>query len=208
MNPYQSQLDHLQQRIAEAEVLVQDPELGQIAQQESQELVKQLAEMQAAAEAYEQTLAMAGGSSIDSAQLRPLKCVLEFRPGAGGDEAKIWAGELLRMYIRYAERVGLAFTLLEELSLEIKGKVQVASTGDTGRTGTVNTLETEQSLTVYELLRFESGVHRVQRVPTTEAQNHIHTSTASVAVIPEVAPTAVSIVAFSSLVAGPFFTFE
>lgn len=98
--------------------------------------------------------------------------ILEVRGGTGGDEAALFAGDLLRMYQRYAELQGWKFTLMEESPGEVGGyKEAVASISGKG---------------VYARLKFESGVHRVQRVPATEASGRIHTSAATVAVLPEV----------------------
>jgi peptide chain release factor 1 len=98
--------------------------------------------------------------------------ILEVRGGTGGDEAALFAGDLLRMYQRYADLKGWTFTMLEESPGEVGGyREAVASISGRG---------------VYARLKFESGVHRVQRVPTTEASGRIHTSAATVAVLPEV----------------------
>jgi peptide chain release factor 1 len=90
----------------------------------------------------------------------PNEVILEARAGAGGDEAYLFATELVAMYSRYAESMGWSAKPLDELTVEIKGK------------------------DVYRKLRFETGVHRVQRVPATEKNGRIHTSTASIAVLP------------------------
>jgi peptide chain release factor 1 len=90
----------------------------------------------------------------------PNEIILEARAGAGGDEAAIFATQLVEMYERYAESLGWSAKHLDEYSLEIKGK------------------------DAYKLLRFETGVHRVQRVPATEKNGRIHTSTASIAILP------------------------
>jgi peptide chain release factor 1 len=97
--------------------------------------------------------------------------ILEIRSAAGGDEASIWAGDLLRMYERYAERLGFRIEPLESSSAETGGfdKVTVAVKGRGA----------------YSRLKYEGGVHRVQRVPKTESQGRVHTSTATVAVLPE-----------------------
>jgi peptide chain release factor 1 len=98
--------------------------------------------------------------------------ILEIRAGTGGDEAALFAGDLLRMYTRYADLHGWKLTLMEESPGEAGGyKEVIASIHGKG---------------VYARLKFESGVHRVQRVPATEAQGRIHTSAATVAVLPEV----------------------
>jgi len=97
--------------------------------------------------------------------------ILEVRAGTGGDEAGLFANELLRMYLRYAERKGWKYTLMDS-SDNAAGGIKDASV----------TIEGDG---VYSYLKYESGVHRVQRVPATEAQGRIHTSTATVSVMPE-----------------------
>lgn len=97
--------------------------------------------------------------------------ILEIRAGTGGDEASLFAGDLMRMYMRYCERRGWKVALLTETEGSVGGfkEVQLEVTGDD----------------VYGTLKFESGVHRVQRVPDTEASGRVHTSAATVAVMPE-----------------------
>jgi peptide chain release factor 1 len=97
--------------------------------------------------------------------------VLEIRAGTGGDEAALFAGDLYRMYSRYAERQGW--------------KIDVMNLSDTGGGGIKEVVALIEGRNVYSRLKYESGVHRVQRVPTTEASGRIHTSTATVAVLPE-----------------------
>jgi peptide chain release factor 1 len=97
--------------------------------------------------------------------------VLEIRAGTGGDEAALFAADLFRMYTRYAERQGW--------------KVDALSMSENGIGGLKEVVASVEGRGVYGLLKHESGVHRVQRVPTTEASGRIHTSTATVAVLPE-----------------------
>jgi len=97
--------------------------------------------------------------------------IMELRAGAGGDEAALFAGELLRMYVRYAERHGW--------------RSEVLSGAPTGLGGFKEAMLAIQGRGAYSRLKYESGVHRVQRVPATEAGGRIHTSTATVAVLPE-----------------------
>jgi peptide chain release factor 1 len=97
--------------------------------------------------------------------------VLEIRAGTGGDEAALFAAELFRMYSKYAERQGW--------------RLEVMSSNDTGVGGLKEVIATIEGRGVYSKLKYESGVHRVQRVPATEASGRIHTSTATVAVLPE-----------------------
>ena len=97
--------------------------------------------------------------------------IMEIRSAAGGDEAALWAGDLVRMYERYADRVGYKIEQIEASPSEVGGydKVTLAVKG----------------AGAYSKLKYEGGVHRVQRVPKTESQGRVHTSTATVAVLPE-----------------------
>jgi len=95
--------------------------------------------------------------------------ILEVRGAAGGEEAKIWGEDLLNMYTRYAQIKGWKIEVLDGNVLKFKGK------------------------DVYKLLQYESGVHRVQRVPTTESSGRIHTSTATIAILPEIKPAQVEL---------------
>jgi peptide chain release factor 1 len=98
--------------------------------------------------------------------------MLEIRGSAGGDEANIFAGDLMRMYLRYADKMGWQTQVLSKTDCEAGGvsEVIISMKGDS----------------IYSRLKYESGVHRVQRVPATESQGRVHTSTATVAVMPEV----------------------
>ena len=98
--------------------------------------------------------------------------IVEIRAGAGGDEAALFAADLFRMYSRYAERKKWKIEIIEKQDGELGGIKEIAFT--------------IIGLGAYSRLKFESGVHRVQRVPKTEASGRIHTSTATVAVLPEV----------------------
>ena len=97
--------------------------------------------------------------------------ILEIRAGTGGDEAALFAGDMFRMYSRYAERQGW--------------RIEVMSTSESGTGGVKEVIASIEGRGVYSRLKYESGVHRVQRVPATEASGRIHTSTATVAVLPE-----------------------
>lgn len=105
--------------------------------------------------------------------------MLEIRAGAGGDEANIFVGDLMRMYMRYAGNIGWQAAVVGKSENDIGGysEVIIAIKGDN----------------VYSQLKYESGVHRVQRVPVTESQGRIHTSTATVAVMPEVEDISIEI---------------
>ena len=97
--------------------------------------------------------------------------ILEIRAGTGGDEAALFAGELFRMYSRYAEKQGW--------------RIEVMSSSESGTGGVKEVIASIEGRGVYSRMKYESGVHRVQRVPATEASGRIHTSTATVAVLPE-----------------------
>lgn len=106
-------------------------------------------------------------------------CILEIRAGTGGDEASIFAGDLWRMYQRYCDRIGLKMNVVDYTEGTAGGyKEIICSVSGNG---------------AYGLLKFESGVHRVQRVPETEQQGRVHTSAASVVVLPEVEDVSVEI---------------
>ncbi len=147
--------------IDDARAMLDDPEMRELAEDELPALEARLPEAETSIR-----LALL---PRDSADARP--AIIEIRPGTGGEEAALFAGDLLRMYQRYAEARGWAFAILEESQTELGGiKEVVASVKGQG---------------VFARLKFESGVHRVQRVPTTESGGRIHTSAATVAVLPE-----------------------
>ena len=147
--------------LAEAEGWLHDPEMRVLAEEELPRLKARLPEM-------EQKLRLAL-LPRDAADARP--AIVEIRPGTGGEEAALFAADLLRMYQRYAEQMGWRFQLLEHSETELGGiKEAVARIEGEG---------------VFARLKYESGVHRVQRVPETEAGGRIHTSAATVAVLPE-----------------------
>lgn len=151
----------LQADLAEAEEMLSDPEMKALAEEELPALRARLPE---AEHALQLTLL-----PKDAADARP--AMIEIRPGTGGDEAALFAGDLLRMYQRYAEAKGWKFEMVEYQETELGGvKEAVAAVRGEG---------------VFARLKFESGVHRVQRVPETESGGRIHTSAATVAVLPE-----------------------
>jgi peptide chain release factor 1 len=145
----------------DAEALLDDPEMRELAEAELRELKERIPALE-----YELRVALLPKDSADD---RP--AILEVRPAAGGDEAALFATELFAMYQRYAESRRWRFEILEYSDTELGGlKEGIAEI--TGRG-------------VFARLKYESGVHRVQRVPTTESQGRIHTSTVTVAVLPE-----------------------
>lgn len=189
-NPYQAQIDQLQSQIQESQQLLDDPILGQLAQQEIDSLTQQKQALEKAAQEYGS--GFEGEENVEDSNFT--NCTIEIRQGAGGDEAKIWASDLQRMYLRFIETIGLKVEFLDDLVFKVKGKLN--------NPGQILDVKSEdepdakidaQFLTAYHLFKYESGVHRVQRVPVTESQGRIHTSTASVAVLPEVPKTSVEI---------------
>ncbi len=151
----------LKSNLDEANSLLNDPELGEMAQEDAENLKKTIEEDEARLE----ELLIPRNPEDDK------PAIIEIRAGAGGDEASLFAGELYRMYLRYAERHGLKSELISENLNEAGGTKEVIFkiSGDDA----------------YGQLKFEGGVHRVQRVPVTESQGRIHTSTVTVAVLPE-----------------------
>ncbi|MCA0872029.1 peptide chain release factor 1 [Seohaeicola saemankumensis] len=147
--------------LAEAQVMLDDPDMRELAEEEIPVLKARLPEAEHALQ-----LALL---PKDAADARP--AMLEIRPGTGGDEAALFAGDLLRMYQRYAEARGWGFDIIEQQDTELGGiKEVVAHIRGDG---------------VFARMKYESGVHRVQRVPATESGGRIHTSAATVAVLPE-----------------------
>ena len=156
------ELINMREGFAEAEAMVKgdDPEMAELAQEEADDLRGRIPEAEAAMQ-----LLLLPKDADDKANI-----VLEIRAGTGGDEAAIFAGDLFRMYTRYASLQGWKIDL------------QTASEGDAG--GYKEIIANVEGDGVFGRLKWESGVHRVQRVPATETQGRIHTSAASVAVLP------------------------
>jgi peptide chain release factor 1 len=151
----------LERRIAEDREALNDPEIGELAREELPELERQSQEMAARI----QVLLLPQDPNDEK------NTVLEIRAGTGGEEAALFAADLFRMYARYAETKGW--------KVEILSRSEAAP----GAYKEIIALVTGQR--VFSTLKYEGGVHRVQRVPSTEAQGRIHTSTATVAVLPE-----------------------
>lgn len=155
------EISQLKKNLAEAEELASDPELGAIAKEDAENARKMITEKTAL---LEEKLIPTDPEDDKAA-------IIEIRAGAGGDEASLFAGELYRMYLRYAEKHGLKTELISQNENEAGGMKEVIFRASGERP--------------YGQLKFEGGVHRVQRVPVTESQGRIHTSTATVAVLPE-----------------------
>jgi peptide chain release factor 1 len=147
--------------LEDAQAMLNDPEMKALAEDEIPILRAQI-------RALESDLQIALLPK-DAADVRP--AMIEIRPGTGGDEAALFAADLLRMYQRYAETQGWSFDIIEEALTELGGVKEVVAH--------------IKGVGVFARLKYESGVHRVQRVPSTESGGRIHTSAATVAVLPE-----------------------
>ena len=150
-----------EQDLAAARDMLEDPELAEMAEGEIEEASADMARLQ-----HELRTALIPRDPDDARN-----AFLEIRAGTGGDESALFAGDLARMYLRWCERQGWRTEVMSESPAELGGYKEL-----------VLRIEGER---VYERLRFESGGHRVQRVPATEAQGRIHTSACTVAVLPE-----------------------
>ena len=153
--------EKLESELAGAEEMLADPDMAELAHAEIEDLNRKIDEC-----VREARIALLPKDPDDQKN-----AVLEVRAGAGGDEAGLFGAELLRMYMHYADRRGWKAELIEDGSTELGG-VKESTLLIQGRD-------------VFSRLKFESGVHRVQRVPVTESSGRIHTSTATVAVLPE-----------------------
>jgi len=156
------EINRLDRLITEAKSTLTDPQLKPLAEEEITNLEAQKQALLTAPEPAE-------SHSKDNSATLGKSVILEIRPGTGGEEAKIWAEDLLTMYTRFANSQNLEVIKLDDGVVKIKGKQAQALFGS------------------------EAGVHRVQRIPATEAHGRIHTSTATVAVLPEVNPADVVI---------------
>lgn len=157
-----NEITRAEQQIKDDEAIVLDPELGEMAKLEIQELTEKITDL---TRQLDDKLILR-----DPDDDKPV--IMEIRAGAGGDEASLFAGELYRMYLRYAEKHGFKVELMNESLNETGGVKEVVFKMDGD--------------TPFGTMKFEGGVHRVQRVPVTESQGRIHTSTVTVVALPEV----------------------
>ena len=151
----------VREEIAATEELLKDPEMRELAQDDLPSLQNRLEQLDS-----ELKILLVPKDPNDAKNV-----MLEIRGGTGGDEAALFAADLFRMYSRYAERNGW--------------RVDVLSLSESGTGGIKEVIAMIEGRNAYSRLKYESGVHRVQRVPATEASGRIHTSTATVAVLPE-----------------------
>lgn len=151
-------IQDLEKRIHETqEMVANDPEMAELAKTEIAQLQEEKKQLE---QSIAQTKKEAPSDSFDDRNI-----ILEIKGAAGGEEAKIWGDELLRMYMRYAEIKGCKVEQLDEKIIKISG--------------------TQKSGGAFGLFKYEAGVHRVQRIPKTEKKGRVHTSTATVSVLPE-----------------------
>lgn len=157
MNDYRKALiEALDAKIADTSLLLNDPELKEMAEQELHELQKQKDQISANYKSSDEE----SEDSLDEHNI-----ILQVSGAAGGEEAKLWAEELLRMYKRFTERVGIKVEQVDDDVLRVSGDYN-------GRRP-------------FSVFKYEAGVHRVQRIPATEKRGRVHTSTATVSVLPE-----------------------
>lgn len=153
MNDYRYTLiQNLEHKIEETKSLLEDPAMAELAQLEIEDLEAQKKELEEGIQSSQQ-------KQEDNFDDRNI--ILEVKGAAGGDEAKLWAEELIRMYMRFAQRKGFQVEIFGEYVLKISGHG------------------------AFGVFKYEAGVHRVQRIPTTEKKGRIHTSTATVSILPE-----------------------
>lgn len=172
INAAVKETDGLQAQIDGAKLIVQDekdPEMKELAREELKELEARLND---SGERLKFLL-------IPRDPLDEKNIIMEIRAGTGGDEAALFAADLYRMYARFAETRGWKFEIMNANETELGGFKEIVFSINGGN--------------VYENLRYESGVHRVQRVPATEASGRIHTSAVTVAVLPEADETEIDI---------------
>ena len=170
-----AELRSAEQQAREAEALLEDPDMRDMAEEELRELKTRIPELEHAIR-----IALLPKDEADERA-----GLLEIRPAAGGDEAGLFAAELFQMYQKYAALQGWRFEVMEYDESELGG-LRGATAEITGRS-------------VFARLKYESGVHRVQRVPATESQGRIHTSTVTVAIMPEAEEADVQINAATDL---------
>lgn len=174
-----TQLLDLDKKIKEAEELGKDPTMKEMANEEKKKLLETKSNLEESISLAENGYAKEESSDSEDVNINPNVAIIEIRAGAGGDEAGLFAGVLYRMYQRFCSLENFALSQLDI---------------NEGGLGNIKSVSFEiRGQNAYKLLRTESGVHRVQRVPVTESGGRIHTSTASVVALPKVNPIAVEL---------------
>lgn len=162
-NSLKIEIDRLQNKIKSHQDLLNDPELGLLAKEEIKRLEGEIKQLEKAGQQVEKQ------KEQISKVPKNASVVIEIRAAAGGDEAKIFAQDLLRMYLRFANNHNFKIEEIDASTIKLKKPDR-----------------SDWSMGCFETFKNESGVHRVQRVPATESQGRIHTSTATVTVLPEI----------------------
>ena len=159
------QIEELSKKIEEAKILLEDPAISELAKGEIEEL-------EAQKKALEQDFLKNNG--IEEKSLDDKNVIMEIKGAAGGEEAKLWGEELLKMYIKFAQKSGFKVVQIDDDVIRISGPARRASqlAGVAGRNA-------------FGFFKYEAGVHRVQRVPETEKRGRVHTSTAIISVLPD-----------------------
>mgnify|MGYP001401798509 CR=1 FL=1 len=160
---FASQIEDLTRKLEETQGMASDPEMAELAEGEIKNLIIQI-------NAYVEQAQDILKKEEEADKESPREIIMEIRAGAGGDEASLFAHEMAEMYQRYAETVGWKWRTIDTSTTDVGGYKEASFElkGDD----------------VYEQLQWETGVHRVQRIPATEKQGRIHTSTISVAIMP------------------------
>lgn len=148
----QVQVDELTKKIEETKLLLEDPSMATLAAEEIASLQEQKAVLENEIQ---------GGSSNEESSLDDRDIIMEIKGAAGGDEAKLWGDELLRMYTKFAQNKGFKTEQVDDSAIKISGK------------------------NAFGFFKYEAGVHRVQRTPATEKRGRVHTSTAVISILPD-----------------------
>ena len=151
-----SQIEELLKKIEEAKILLADPTISELAAREIEELETQK-------KALEQDLLR--NNDIEDESLDGRNVIMEIKGAAGGEEAKLWAEELLRMYIKFAQKNGFKVEQVDDDVIRVSGNPPVGG--------------------AFGFFKYEAGVHRVQRIPETEKRGRVHTSTAIISILPD-----------------------
>ncbi len=176
MNDYlKDKINQINKRVADIKPLLEDPEMAELAKEEIAELEKQKEQLQSSVVSRQSSEDSDNPIVDNEAILKTDSCILEIRSAAGGDEAGLFANDLFRMYTRFSQNKGWRIEELDRSEGKL-GQIKEVVLKISGKGS-------------YDNLKFESGVHRVQRVPVTESSGRIHTSTATVAVLPEISKT-------------------